>query len=361
MRLLNFFLLLFAFVFVSISSFAQTKFESDDPVNKLLDTEFMAKFMDMRVSAESSARSFKSQQEMYQSRDINRVRQAYDRTAEKFNFVLRGIKEDLLDKKKLKYIERYPDDYAKELELDMYKLSDFYANNYQQVLADVTDNQVDGSGVLLLIAGILDASYNIFGMVKNISNFVGKNKARKQYFNEQRLEKVLIEPHLWTMWIKLDAQNDGFEQPDNTAQNISTLYQDQESQYNSQLTSSIIQTKTQLPSKSEQAARDAEARKNALIANSQADSIRTGKFKIQDPNGDGGLNNFPDDPFSQPIPIGDFDNEGLDANGNPIPPSDENAILQGEGNGKTNLPAKSEDAIQIAIPKKTTPTKKKNQ
>lgn len=366
MRLLSiiFFLAIFSF-----SSTAQTRFESDDPVNQLLDTEFMRKFMDMKVAAESSARSFKSQQEMYTPRDKSKIRSAYDRTAEKFNFVLRGIKEDLLDKKKLKYIERYPDDYAKELELDMYKLSDFYANNYQQVLADVTNNQIDGVAVLGLIAGILDASYNIFGLVKNISNFIGKNKARKQYFNEQRLEKVLIKPHLWTAWDKLDGQNDGgFEQPDNTAQNISTMYQEQETQFNGNYSSSALQTQSQQQSKAQRAAADAEARKNAVIANAQADSIQSGAFKVQNPNGDNGFNDFPQPfPSDESFPIDQsFDNEGLDANGNPLPPSEG---LDANGNplppsvdpstGRATT-APSSGTINIAIPKKTTTTKKIN-
>ncbi len=364
MRLLPiiFFLAVFSF-----SSAAQTRFESDDPVNKLLDTEFMEKFMDMKVAAESSARSFKAQQEMYTPRDISKIRSAYDRTAEKFNFVLRGIKEDLLDKKKLKYIERYPDDYAKELELDMYKLSDFYANNYQQVLADVTNNQIDGVAVLGLIAGILDASYNIFGLVKNISNFVGKNKARKQYFNEQRLEKILIKPHLWTAWDKLDGQNDGgFEQPDNTAQNISTMYQDQETQFNGNYSSSALQTQSQQQSRAQQEAADAEARKNAIIANAQADSIQSGAFKVQNPNGNNEFNDFPQSfPGEESFPVDQsFDNEGLDPNGNPLPPSEG---LDANGNplppsptpstGKTT-PTSNNSTINIAIPKKTTTTKK---
>ncbi|MEM6316907.1 MAG: hypothetical protein AAF960_04515 [Bacteroidota bacterium] len=375
-----FFFTIFASFFLqTTTTLAQTRYESDDPLNKLLHTPFMEKFMDMRVAAESSVRSFKTQQEMYSPRDISRVQVAYDRTAEKFNFVLRGIKEDLMDKKKLKYIERYPDDYAKELELDMYKLSDFYANNYQQVLADVTNSQVDGSAVLALIAGVLDVSFNIYGLVKNISTFVSKNKARKQYFSEQRLEKVLIKPHLWTLWHEMEQQGDMYPSPDNTAQNISTLYQDQEAQFNSQYSSSLGQMRT----KDQIAADNARARKDALIANAQADSIKAGVFKVQNDNQ--GFDNGFDNGFNNGFG-GEFENndseqgngfqEGYDENGNLIGGSEEgydengNLIQPNEtangtntGNGKiapTNSATglkKKESTINIAIPTKS---KKKN-
>ena len=38
--------------------------------------------------------------------------------------------------KKLKYIQKFPDSYIKGLELELYQLSDFYAINFQQPLAD---------------------------------------------------------------------------------------------------------------------------------------------------------------------------------------------------------------------------------
>lgn len=348
MRPLSIIATLLTLICFTTFSNAQTRFESDDPLNQLLNTQFMEKFMDMRVAAESTVRSFKSQQEAYSPRDIARVQVAYDRTAEKFNFVLRGIKEDLLDKKKLKYIERYPDDYAKELELDMYKLSDFYANNYQQVLADVTADQVDGSAVLVLISGILDVSFNIFGLVKNIGNLVSKNKARKQYFNQERLEKVLIKPHIWTLWHEFDNQGNMYETPDNTAQNLSTLYQDQDATFNSNQTNNG-QTYSQQKLndyKAKQALKEAKANPGSPVFDPELDP----PF---DPNAEPGIFPVPDD------------NEGLDENGNPLPSSEGSTSPTTNGVNGTNPPnatASPSDknkvgTINIAIPK---PKKKEN-
>ena len=333
LTILTFFIAITCF---SLSSFGQSKFESDDPVNKLLNTAFMEKFMDMRVAAESSVRGFKRQQGMYSPQQITRVQVAYDRTAEKFNFVLRGIKEDLLDKKKLKYIERYPDDYAKELELDMYKLSDFYANNYQMVLADVTGDQVDGSAVLGLIAGILDVSFNIYGLVKNIGTLVSKNKARKQYFNEQRLEKVLIKPHTWTLWHEMDEQGDSFEQPDNTAQDISTLYQDQDATYNSQIPQA---QSTYAQQKLEEEIANEKLRR---LKNGESIDELQGQFREEET-----FRQFDEDLIGVP----DLDNEGFDLNGNPLPPSEESTTQEQSGDTGKVSNKTNNGAINITIPK----------
>jgi len=103
------------------------------------------------------------------------------------------IKDDFLDREKLKYITEYPDTYAKGLELEMYKLSDFYAENFQQTLADVTGNDVDGSALFLLLT-------EIFGLTKEIVDYVGAIKKAAKQFNEAYLQEKLIEPYRFPLW-----------------------------------------------------------------------------------------------------------------------------------------------------------------
>ena len=55
----------------------------------------------------------------------------------------------MLSKDKMKYIEKFPEEYQRLLKLDMIELRDFYAINYQQVLAEVTNDQVDGADFII--------------------------------------------------------------------------------------------------------------------------------------------------------------------------------------------------------------------
>lgn len=205
-----FFLFTLAF---SISMSAQKKMETS--LDALLQSEFIKKFQEMRVSVISSATAFRSQENSgrYSPEDKERVERAYTQTAEKFNFVLLGLKNDLLDRKKLKFITKYPEDYQKQLELDLIKLSEFYAVNYQQVMAEVADNnQVDGVAILPMINDIVFTSIGVFQLVKGIVNYIKYNRQLAKVFSEKELEKRLIKPHKFPAYQELGQQNNGYNQ-----------------------------------------------------------------------------------------------------------------------------------------------------
>ena len=208
MRLKILAVVFFSIIYFSINTLAQKRV--DESLDALLQSEFIAKFQEMRVSAVSTATSFKNQQNNYPPEAAQRVEVAYNEIAEKFNFVLLGLKNDLLDRKKLKFILAYPEDYQKQLELDMYKLSDFYAQNYQQVLAEVTNNQVDGSAVLFAINNLVNSSIGIFQLVKSIINYAAYRKKIARQFSETELEKRLIKPHQFPKWNELGVQQNDY-------------------------------------------------------------------------------------------------------------------------------------------------------
>lgn len=197
----------------SISAFAQKKMETN--LDALLQSEFIMKFQEMRISVISSASAFKGQENSgrYSNEDRQRVEQAYTQTAEKFNFVLLDLKNDLLDRKKLKFITKYPEDYQKQLELDLIKLSEFYAVNYQQVMAEVADNnQVDGVAILPMINDIVFTSIGVFQLVKGIVNYVKYNRQLARAFSEKELEKRLMKPHKFPAYQELGQQNNSYNQ-----------------------------------------------------------------------------------------------------------------------------------------------------
>ena len=162
-------------------------------LQQFLQTNFMRQYQDIRTKAEAQIRAFASQAGQYAPQDVARVQVAYDQTANRFNQLLEMVKQDFLDQQKLKYITRFPDSYSRGLELEIRKLSDFYAQHFQQNLADVTGNQMDGSPLIILL----------FDLVKftgtAVHHFVNIRREARRY-NEQYLNQHLIGPNRFRKW-----------------------------------------------------------------------------------------------------------------------------------------------------------------
>jgi len=165
-------------------------------LQNFLQTNFMQQFQDIRIQAEAQVRTFTQQAGQYQPQDVARVQIAYDQTAQRFNQLLEMVKQDFMDTGKLKYISKYPDSYSAGLELEIHKLSDFYSKNFQQALADVTGNQMDGSPLLILL----------FDLVKftggAVSHFVQIRREARTY-NDQYLNRYFISPNRFKTWREL--------------------------------------------------------------------------------------------------------------------------------------------------------------
>lgn len=192
------FLLLFLLITINSSHLYAQHHKSEEALDAFLDTEFIEEFQEMREKAEETVRDFKQKESKYE--DTYRVEEAYNATVIEFNKVLMSIKNDLLDRKKRKYIADFPDAYAKSLEADMYRLNDFYDANFRQVLLDVTDGDIDGSP-LLLAQTLVDIT---IGFVRLIGNW--KRKGKK--FTEQYLMDRLVAPNQFKTWSAISKGND---------------------------------------------------------------------------------------------------------------------------------------------------------
>ena len=146
----------------SSQAFAQPNKKVTPALAAFTNTDFMLKFHDLRIEAESAALGVIQNQNKFESGDYKRLRTSYDQTAQRANKMLNAIKVDFLDKKKLKMIAQYPEMYTEGLRFKLDDLSDFYANNFQQTLADAQVMDEDGSAILLLITeliGLTTVSY----------------------------------------------------------------------------------------------------------------------------------------------------------------------------------------------------------
>lgn len=165
-------------------------------LNQFLNTEFVQKYEEARNRAEQSVRDFKQIQSEFSQEDVTAVMDGYNTSAERFNQVLYKIKEDLLNKQKRKFIIKYPDDYSRQIEGELNRAKEFYANNYQRQLARVTDGRITGTPLLLLLPEIIKYGKIAFQIFQTI-------KAEMKKYNEAMMEEYLIQPYRFRSWNEL--------------------------------------------------------------------------------------------------------------------------------------------------------------
>lgn len=176
-----------------LQSEAQRREKMDAALRSFTDTEFMKKFRDLKLEAENMVLTFKEQRSNYTAADVNRVKAAYERTADKFNVQLLDMKADFMNERMLKYIQDFPEDYTKGLSMDINGLTSFYQSNLQSTIQDVTNADMDGNSLLLLVAELAKLAPDV---VANISQLRTSVKA----FDDQFLEDQLIKPYKFKSW-----------------------------------------------------------------------------------------------------------------------------------------------------------------
>ncbi|HEX5112631.1 MAG TPA: hypothetical protein VFV79_07280 [Saprospiraceae bacterium] len=166
-------------------------------LNQFLNTEFITKYDEAKTKAEQSVIDFKRIQGEFSQEDITAVMDAYNASAERFNQILYKIKDDLLDRQKRKFIIQYPDDYARQIEGELSRAKEFYANNYQRKLVEVTDGRITGMPLLVLLPEIIKYGKIAFQIFQSI-------KAEMKKYNEAMLEEYLIQPYRLRSWNELN-------------------------------------------------------------------------------------------------------------------------------------------------------------
>ena len=203
------FAILAAIMMQIFPAMAQTQAQEkvDEALRGFLQTPFMTRFQDMRSEAEATVRSFKQEQNRYRPQDVARVQVAYDQTARRFNMVLENIKSDFLNSEKMKFIAKFPETYSQGMELELYRLSDFYAQNFQQALSDVTGSSVDGSPLVLILAELI-------GLTKGLVGHLNELKRQSRLYTEASLNRFLVQPYRFPSWQEI--QVDGSYTPQST-------------------------------------------------------------------------------------------------------------------------------------------------
>lgn len=162
-------------------------------LNHFLSQDFFSEYEELRSRAEESVRQFKYIKHKYSDEEITDVMHGYNAAADYFNSVLINIKNDLLDKRKRNYMVQFSEDYAKQIEADLYRAREFYENTYQKEVVRVTNGEITGAAFLALLPKII-------GYAKTAFNVYKKIKKQMKKFNEDLLNQHLIERYKFKKW-----------------------------------------------------------------------------------------------------------------------------------------------------------------
>ncbi|MFK7906530.1 MAG: hypothetical protein AB8B69_15475 [Chitinophagales bacterium] len=193
------------------SAYAQKK-KVDEALNQFLDTDFMKKYIEMRNEAERTVIDFKQKADLYDPADVKTVEHGYDLTQREFDKVLYDIKKDLTDSKKRKFVQKFPEMYGNNMESKLDDLNDFYAENFQQPLRDVTGDEIDGSPLLLLITELIGATSQL------VSKYLSLKVQSKQ-FTDGYLQENFVDPYEFKDWNEIGSDTNSTDPYNNTDPN----------------------------------------------------------------------------------------------------------------------------------------------
>ena len=187
-------LLLVTLLILCWDSSAQTTF---NVLNQILGSEFMIRFDDLRMEAESMVHEAKAL-EGYHPGEVESLQIAYDASAEHFNLVLHNLKVILLTKEKRKYYFGYGgrniNEFQKLIEADISRaermFNKTFRKEYQNLIKDSESGDNFVGGLLVLIQDVLPVTIELFKKIKDEINS----------YNEALLDEYLIEAHRFKYW-----------------------------------------------------------------------------------------------------------------------------------------------------------------
>jgi hypothetical protein len=170
----------------------------DRVLHGFLQTEFMSKFRELKIEAESLAATFKARAMTMPPQDVARVKKAYIKVADQFNLQLLEIKRDFLDRKKMKLIQHDQSMYAQSLQYRMRALKEMYANDFEIVVAEVTGTDAYSA---IPIATIL----SLVKLAKDFAEYLINAHYEAKRVKEEHLNMYLIEPYRFRDWMEIET------------------------------------------------------------------------------------------------------------------------------------------------------------
>jgi len=159
----------------------------------LQETPFFNEFRELKDRSETAVKNFKTIQGRYSKEEVDNVVSAYNSSADYFNAALLNIKADLMHKEKRKYLVNYPDAYSKQVDADLYRAKEYYANTFQKEVIQLTNGQITGSALIALMPQILKYTQLAIEVIRKVDAEIKK-------MNEAILDQHLVEPYRFKHW-----------------------------------------------------------------------------------------------------------------------------------------------------------------
>ena len=170
----------------------------DKALHNFLQTEFMIRYKDLKIEAESLTATFKAQTSQMSSADVGKVKLAYSRIAEDFNRFIVEIKRDFMDRKKLKVIRNNSEMYTNSLQYKLRDLKDSYSQNFERVVAEVTGSDMYAAVPIAAIFGMIK-------LAKELTDFFIRSSYEARKVKEEHLNIYLLEPYSLRPWYDIEA------------------------------------------------------------------------------------------------------------------------------------------------------------
>lgn len=178
---------------IVVPAMAKAQSGSVAALKSLQETQFFTEFKELRERSQGAVKNFKIIQDRYSKEQVENVIYAYNSSADYFNAALRNIKADLMHKEKRKYLIHYPESYSKQVEADLYRAKEYYANTFQKEITELTNGQITGSALIAMLPQILKYAQLAIEVMKRVDAEIKK-------MNEAILDKYLIEPYRFKSW-----------------------------------------------------------------------------------------------------------------------------------------------------------------
>lgn len=159
----------------------------------LQETAFFNEFRELKGRSEAAVKNFKTIQGRYSKEEVDNVVSAYNSSADYFNAALLNIKADLMHKEKRKYLVNYPDAYSKQVDADLYRAKEYYANTFQKEVIQLTNGQITGSALIALMPQIMKYTQLAIEVIRKVDAEIKK-------MNEAILDQHLVEPYRFKHW-----------------------------------------------------------------------------------------------------------------------------------------------------------------
>lgn len=185
---------------------AQTLSDAEESVYRLTDAGFLDLYKDYRSETEMYVAIFKTNMNQYSPEDVVKMRATYRRTSEAFEDFIYDIRNDLLDKKTRKTIQKDAEAYVtKKLEELNQTYLEYYQSRFQPTYAAIVEGKPDDSMALAsermagpeiplaLIAPLAQATMQVV-------DFLDKKGDRDLESLKKVLEQEWIAPHKFREW-----------------------------------------------------------------------------------------------------------------------------------------------------------------